>query len=72
MKLPKKIVVVFAKDLAETLVTQVLVYFIASVNCMADALKDTVFDLTHNLPLNVVGNLLKELITSGKLDAKSS
>lgn len=35
-----------------------------------DVLKDTVFDLMHNLPLNVVGNLLKELITSGKLDAK--
>lgn len=35
-----------------------------------DVLKDLVFDLMHNLPLNVVGNLLKELIASGKLDAK--
>ena len=35
-----------------------------------DVLKDTMFDLMHNLPLNVVGNLLKELIASGKLDAK--
>ena len=24
----------------------------------------------HNIPLNVVGNILKELIASGKLDAK--
>lgn len=35
-----------------------------------DVLKDTVFDLMHNLPLNVVGNLLKELSASAKLDAK--
>lgn len=35
-----------------------------------DVLKDTVFDVMHNIPLNVVGSLLKELIASGKLDAK--
>ena len=34
-----------------------------------DVLKDTVFDVMHNIPLNVVGSLLKELIASGKLDA---
>ena len=35
-----------------------------------DVLKDTVYDVMHNIPLNVVGNILKELIASGKLDAK--
>lgn len=33
-----------------------------------DVLKDTVYDVMHNFPLNVVGNILKELIASGKLD----
>ena len=35
-----------------------------------DVLKHTVFDVMHNISLNVVGNLLKELVASGKLDVK--
>ena len=33
-------------------------------------IKDTVFDFMHNLPLNIVGNLLKDLIAQEKLDVK--
>ena len=35
-----------------------------------DVIKDTVFDVMHNLPLNIVGNLLKDMIAEEKLDAK--
>lgn len=41
-----------------------------STLCSADVLKDTLFDVMHNIPLNVVGNLFKELIANGKLDSK--
>ena len=35
-----------------------------------DVIKDMVFDVMHNLPLNIVGNYLKDLIAEEKLDAK--
>ena len=35
-----------------------------------DVIKDMVFDVMHNLPLNIVGNYLKDLIAEEKLDVK--
>ena len=35
-----------------------------------DVIRDTVFDVMHNLPLNIAGNLLKDLIAEEKLDVK--
>ena len=35
-----------------------------------DVIKDMVFDVMHNLPLNIGGNYLKDLIAEEKLDAK--
>lgn len=33
-----------------------------------DVMKDMVFDVMHNLPLNIVGNYLKDLIADKKID----
>ena len=35
-----------------------------------DVIRDIVFDVMHNLPLNIVGCSLKQLIAEEKLDAK--
>lgn len=35
-----------------------------------DVIRDTVFDVMHNLPLNIVGSSLKDSIAEGILDVK--
>lgn len=37
-----------------------------------DVIRDIVFDVMHNLPLNIVGCSLKQLIAEGKLDVKDA
>ena len=37
-----------------------------------DVIRDIVFDVMHNLPLNIVGCNLKQLISDEKIDAKEA
>lgn len=37
-----------------------------------DVIRDIVFDVMHNLPLNIVGCSLKQLIAEGKRDVKEA
>lgn len=48
--------------LIENQATQDLAYCVDSKLYGFDVIKDTVFDVMHNLPLNIVGSLLKDLI----------